>query len=251
MKLGKISNTRLEVGDSFLFLIAFISFNYLFHWENKVAALVQAVTTIALVVFIILSHEMGHIKTAEKVKLAQGETVLKLWALGGVAQIPSLNTASPKQEFWTAIGGPAVNVVYALLSLPLLWLAGTHSVSDIFLQYSTDKSYLQFLVNYFFTLNIVVGVFNMLPGLPMDGGRVLRSVLAMRMSRLSATTIATYVAWGTAAFMAIFGVYVHSLMMVLISGFVSLGAWSELRTARKKAAAELLGYEVIEEDKLL
>jgi Zn-dependent protease len=251
MKLGKIGNTQFEIGQSFLFLVAFILFSYLRAYDSVGLALIQGLTTIVLLTGILVCHEMGHIKAAEKTKLAKGKTTLTLWALGGVAQIPSLSTATPRQELITSVAGPAVNLVFALVSLPLMWLLGTHGLDDLYLRYDPSKSYLQFFMNYFFVLNILTGVFNMLPGFPMDGGRTLRSILAMNMSHLSATTIAVYTAWVVGGLMIVSGLWLGAFMMALIGGFVILGSWAELRRVRQKAMAEMLGFEVVEDDKLL
>jgi len=251
MKLGKISNTQFEVSNSFWFLVAFILFSYISSYDSLGNALIQAFTVIFSLTLILVCHEMGHIKAAEKVKLSKEDSILTLWALGGVAQIPSLGDAKPKQELMTAVAGPAVNLVFALASLPIMWALGIHGIDDIFLRYDTGKSYLQFFMNYFFVLNVVTGVFNMLPGFPMDGGRTLRSVLAMYMSYLQATTIAVYVAWVLGALMIPVGIWFGAYLGALIGGFVIIGSWAELRRVRRKSAAELLGFQVVEDDKLL
>jgi Zn-dependent protease len=251
MKLGKISNTRFEVGYSFWFLVAFILFSYISSYDSLANALIQGLSVIFLLTFILVCHEMGHIKAAERIKLAKGNTILTLWGLGAVAQIPSLGDAKPKQELITAVAGPAVNLVFALVSLPIMWALGIHGIDDIFLRYDTSKSYLQFFMNYFFVLNVLTGVFNMLPGFPMDGGRTLRSVLAMHMSYLRATTIAVYVAWVLGGLMIPVGLLLGAYLGAIIGGFVIMGSWAELRRVRRKTTAELLGFQVVEDDKLL
>jgi len=83
MNLGKVGNTEFKISSSYWFLIAFILFSYIRSYDSLVAALIQGVTTIGLLTFILGCHEMGHIKAAEKTGMAK-ESTLTLWALGGV-----------------------------------------------------------------------------------------------------------------------------------------------------------------------
>ncbi len=146
----------------------------------------------------VLLHEFGHALTARRygIRIAS----ITMYPIGGVAQM--VDRPTPVQELWITVMGPAVNVVLA----PLCWAVGWR-----------DMAY----------VNIGLLLFNMIPAFPMDGGRLLRAVLAIRGSEVRATRIAAMVGRVVAVLMAIYAVYSSQWLLLLVAYMVFNGAGAE------------------------
>lgn len=134
--------------------------------------------TILLFACVVL-HELGHSLVAKAFKIPVREIVLL--PIGGVAQMEK-NPEKPVHELLIAVAGPLVNVVIAIG----IWVAfGKTLLSGIDLKALTSPQSVQpsaqALVFWLLTANVSLAVFNMIPAFPLDGGRVLRAVLAMFM----------------------------------------------------------------------
>jgi stage IV sporulation protein FB len=148
----------------------------------------------------------------------------------------------PSEEFVIAIAGPAVNFVIAglmwvtavlldiNLSNPLRVLAGLGGIS------------LTALFTYIFVYNIFLAVFNLLPAFPMDGGRVFRSLLAMRLDYVKATRIAAAVGRGVAILMGLYGLFNGGIFLILIAVFIFTAATQEEHMVKLRGT--LRGYKV-------
>lgn len=159
----------------------------------------------------ILAHELGHSMVATS---AGGKVSgITLMLLGGVSEIQKL-PKSPGVEAKVAIVGPLVSLAIALVGL------GLHRVLD-------GPPDLLFGLYYLGSINLVVAIFNLLPAFPMDGGRVLRALLAYRFSRVTATRIAAATGTFFAALFVIGGFLVGNLLLALIGLFVWAGARAE------------------------
>ncbi|SIR67298.1 Zn-dependent protease (includes SpoIVFB) [Haladaptatus litoreus] len=173
----------------------------------------------------VLLHELGHSLVARRYGL-ETESIT-LWFLGGLAQFAELPD-DWRQEFAIAIAGPVVSVALGILfygSFELL--AGRFPA-------------VRFVIGYLAVLNVVLAAFNMLPGFPMDGGRVLRAVLSRNRSRLQATRIAAAVGKGFAFLLGITGVFTFNLFWIFIAFFIYIAATSETRQVVMQAAFERL-----------
>lgn len=146
----------------------------------------------------VLLHELGHALTAQHYGILTRS--ITLYPFGGVAALNREPTRS-NEELWIALAGPAVNAALALLALPLA-LLGVPGAA------------------FFAAMNLALGVFNLIPAFPMDGGRVLRAWLSRRKGRFLATeqalNISKYFAW---AFLAL-GLVTTSFNLLLIGGFL-------------------------------
>jgi Zn-dependent protease len=158
-----------------------------------------------------------------------------LYPIGGVARLERI-PEEPRQELVIALAGPAVNVVIAAaLGAGLLWVLGPEPVGESIQRLlglaaaaAPDMTLpgQDFLTALGF-VNVALVVFNMIPAFPMDGGRVLRALLAMRMDYARATRIAAGVGQAAAFGFALVGLMIGHLMLVVVAFFVWIGAGQE------------------------
>ncbi len=165
--------------------------------------------------FSVAVHELGHAYAARRYGI--GTESITLWIFGGLAALESM----PKEwnrEFWIALAGPITSVLLAGVFVLLLQVipAGLPIVI--------------FVVGWLAVINVVLTVFNMLPAFPMDGGRVLRALLARRRSYARATRTAARVGTLFAILFAIVGVLSWNPILILIAFFVYGTASTESRT---------------------
>jgi Zn-dependent protease/predicted transcriptional regulator len=170
-------------------------------------------TALGLFVSVIL-HELGHSAVARwyGVKVRS----ITLWLLGGMAQFDEM----PRQrgaEAVMAIAGPVVSVVVGVVCALLLRSLPPSAVPAAFVLGSLAR------------MNILLALFNMIPALPLDGGRVLRSLLALRTTHLRATQVAAGVSKFLAIALGLFGLWSGQWMLILIAFFVYVAVNSELR----------------------
>ena len=187
-------------------------------WMSYLLGFVTALGLFASV----LIHELGHAVVARLygVKVRN----ITLWLLGGVATFDEM----PRQrgaEAVVAIVGPVVSVLVGAVC----WLA--------LVSLPPSAVPARFVFTYLATMNIALAVFNMLPALPLDGGRVLRSLLALRMSHLRATQVAGGVSKFLAILLGLWGLWTFQMMLVLVAFFVYMAVNGELRAS---LVAELL-----------
>lgn len=203
------------------------------HWSWVLLFLMVLVTnrSFALVYAglfaLVLLHELGHSLAARYYGIPTDN--ITLWPFGGIAsiQVPSV----PKQEFFVAVAGPAVN----LLLIPILNV----------LRIDLPESYSNFCTQLGY-YNIALLVFNLIPAFPMDGGRVFRSLLSMMLrNHLKATLIAVRVGQVICVGFGILGVMTGGFMLVVIAFFIFLAAEGELAQAKRYATVrEITGIEV-------
>ena len=179
----------------------------------------------------VVLHEFGHALMARYFGIRTRD--ITLYPIGGVARLERLSE-KPAEELLIALAGPAVNVVIAALLLPIVVVLSLGVGFATF--WSTALGFL--LVNLLITNVLLVG-FNLLPAFPMDGGRVLRAILAMPLGRLRATEMATKVGIGVAVLLvaAYFLLGVGSPMLVVIVGLMVLMGQQELAMVRHQEAA--------------
>jgi stage IV sporulation protein FB len=175
----------------------------------------------------VLAHEFGHIFTARAFGVATPDVTLL--PIGGVARLERI-PEEPREEFLIAIAGPAVNVVIALV---LVALAGAHL--DVGALGSVDNAGIS-MVDRLAIVNLFLAVFNMIPAFPMDGGRVLRAVLASRMGHTRATEVAAAVGQFAAFLLGFAGLFWNP-MLIFIAVFVYLAASSEAHMVALRAMA--------------
>jgi Zn-dependent protease/CBS domain-containing protein len=180
---------------------------------------IWSVIFILSIFFCVLLHEFGHALTAQKYGIQTKDIILL--PIGGLARLEKL-PEEPRQELYVALAGPLVNIVIFFLLSIVVYLGGLEI--DRLEENHLDKST---IVLYLASANLLLAVFNMLPAFPMDGGRVLRALLSIRMDRVRATQIAGSIGQLLAIGFVFFGLF-YNPILVFIGIFIFLGAQAEV-----------------------
>lgn len=224
-RIGRIAGINLYVHPTFLLLLAWVAIvHYLSRrsWSDAAEGLLFVVTLFGIVVL----HELGHALTARRFGIRTRD--ITLLPIGGVARLERMPD-DPKQELLVAIAGPAVNVALAMvLSVIVVPLYGAASLTMVTM---VEGPILVKLV----WVNVGLAIFNLLPAFPMDGGRVLRALLAMQMDYVKATQIAANIGQAMALLFGFAGLF-GDPFLVFIALFVWIGAAQEAATVQMKAA---------------
>ncbi len=215
LRLGAPFGITLRLHWSFLLLGGWLGLSALGQ-TGSLTAVVSFVFLGFIVFGSVALHEYGHALTARHYGIGTRE--ITLLPIGGIAQLDG-SPGHPRHEFWIALAGPAVNLALVALVLVLepIFQGATGSGP------SPGQSILAFALY----VNLFMGLFNLLPALPMDGGRILRALLALRMPALRATRISARVARFLAAAMMVYGLIQGELMLAVIGGFVWITAGAE------------------------
>jgi Zn-dependent protease len=182
-----------------------------------------AVGLILAVFVCVVLHEFGHSLQVKRYGIPVRDIVLL--PIGGMARAERI-PEDPRQEIIVAISGPLVNFALALLLFGILFVGGDGMVGEEF-------------VTSLLVINLVLGLFNLVPAFPMDGGRILRGVLATRMHYLRATSVARAIGQVIAVGFVIVG-FLNSafLMLPVIAVFIFFGAMNEENMIRIRHTLE-------------
>jgi stage IV sporulation protein FB len=215
LNLGSVAGTVVRVHITFVLFLGWIFFA---SWASGgSAAAWQGLAFMLLLFACVLAHEFGHIFTARYFGVSTPDVVLL--PIGGVARLERI-PEEPWEEFLVAIAGPLVNVAIALA---LVVLAGAQlKTGNLAAVESANAS----LIDRLAAVNLFLALFNMIPAFPMDGGRVLRALLATRTGYVRATEIAAFIGQGVAFALGFIGLF-NNPMLIFIAIFVYLAASSE------------------------
>lgn len=182
-------------------------------------------STIASVLFFstILLHELSHSFVAKRKGL--NIQSITLFVFGGVAQMEEI-PRNPKLELTMAAAGPALSLVIGILTYAFYVYFGPVEVDGIGM---TTKNAILITAGIISVYNLVLGIFNLLPAFPMDGGRVLRAFLALWLPYMDATRMAVSIGKTFAFLMGIIGLLAFNIILILIAVFVFYGAQGEER----------------------
>ena len=219
LNLGKVAGIKLTVHWTFIILIGWVFFMHYRMGHDMQQALIGVVFILALFVCVTL-HELGHALTAKRFNIiTQSITLLPIGGLAKMEKMPE----KPIQELWVAIAGPLVNVVIAILLY--VYLTISNSIPPLI-----DIEHMQLQgTGFWFNLliaNVILALFNLIPAFPMDGGRVLRAILAFKLDRGKATKIAATIGQLLAISFVFFGFF-SNIWLVFIGIFIYLGAGAE------------------------
>jgi Zn-dependent protease len=224
-KMGTFAGIAVYVHATFLLLLGWIALSHWMQYRSLLPTLTGVAFTLALFVCVVL-HEYGHALMARRFGIATKD--ITLLPIGGVARLERMPD-KPNQELWVALAGPAVNVVLAALLGAYPFLTGHFEpVRQMGLTHG------MFLERLLFANLFLVG-FNLIPAFPMDGGRVLRALLAKRMEYVRATQIAARVGQGLAFLFGFVGLFTNPFL-VFIALFVWIGAAQEAAVVETKSA---------------
>lgn len=224
-KIGQFRGIGVYMHATFLILIAFI---VLSHWSagHSVGKTLEGVGFILALFGCVVLHEFGHALMAARYGIKTRD--ITLLPIGGVARLERM-PEEPLQELWVALAGPAVNVVIA--AALYAWIHLTDGIGPLEQLTVTSGSFLERLM----FVNVSLVLFNMLPAFPMDGGRVLRALLATKLEYARATQIAANIGQAMALLFALLGLFTSPFLM-FIALFVWIGAAQETGMATMKAA---------------
>lgn len=208
--LGRFFGIETRVHFTFVLVLAWAAYSAIAQGGTAVAAALAVLFMVAVFASVLL-HEIGHALMARVFGVPTRQIVLS--PLGGVAQLDG-QVLRPREEFWVALAGPLVSFVLAGSLFTLAALTGAWSPTSF--------------IGGLAWANLMIAAFNMLPAFPMDGGRVLRSVLASRVGLGRGTEIAAKVGRVAAVGMMIAGLFT-SPMLFLIGAFVFVAAGAEAR----------------------
>lgn len=227
LKLGSVGGIGVYLHWTFGLLITWIFLSHLGAGQSAGQALVGVAFILALFTCVVM-HEFGHALVAKHYGVRTRD--ITLLPIGGVARMERIPEKA-MQEFWVSVAGPAVNAL----------IAGTLFIFLTLFDHWQPVRTLQGLEGGFLEqlmwVNLFIGAFNLLPAFPMDGGRVLRSLLATRMNRRRATVIAANIGQVLAILLGVIGFF-YNPILVFIAVFVYLGAQGEVDYVETQSALE-------------
>jgi stage IV sporulation protein FB len=223
VNIGSIAGTAVRIHITFVLFLIWI---FVASWvQGGPEAAWNGLAFLLLLFACVLAHEFGHIFTARAFGVATPDVTLL--PIGGVARLERIPEA-PGEELLVAVAGPLVNVAIALI---LVVVFGANlSVQHLGAVESQHVSMIDRLA----IVNIFLVLFNMIPAFPMDGGRVLRALLAMRLGHVRATEIAATIGQWTAFALGFLGLFTNPLL-IFIAIFVYLAASSEAQLVAIRA----------------
>ncbi|TCK23828.1 Zn-dependent protease [Ancylobacter aquaticus] len=231
LTVGYVYGTAVRIHVTFLLFLVWIWVAY--YQRGGAGAAWEGVAFVALLFLCVLLHEFGHIFAARRYGVKTPEVTL--WPFGGIARLERI-PEKPSEELVVALAGPAVNV--AIAAVLLVFLGGNVGMEHIEAIENPQVSLLAKLA----AANIFLVVFNLIPAFPMDGGRVLRALLAMKMSHAQATQMAASIGQGLAIGLGVLGIFGNP-MLIIIAVFVFLAASGEAGQVQMKQVAQGLLVE--------
>ncbi|MEA3338174.1 MAG: site-2 protease family protein [Chloroflexota bacterium] len=245
LTIATVRGIEIKVHWSFVLILAYGAFTWgriasqdaAGETTSLVTGAIYGVLLVLLLFVIVVFHELGHGITAQYFNIPVRD--ITLLPLGGVARLER-QPDTPWQELLVAIAGPAVNFALMLILLPLLFavmaVQDVNSASQVLSTYTSIS--LLGLVTFLVLTNLILGVFNLLPAFPMDGGRILRSLLSLALPFTTATRLAANIGRALAVMMGIWAVVNRDIFLTMIAIFIYMGASDENAETRVRDALE-------------
>lgn len=228
IRIAHVAGIDVKIHATFLLFLVWIAFAHYLRGGTTAAA--SGILFILLLFGSVLLHEFGHAFAAKRYGIPTPD--ITLLPIGGVARLARMPD-DPRQELVVALAGPAVNVGIAVALY--LSLGSMADLSELGRLEDPQGGMLAKLL----AANVVLVLFNLIPAFPMDGGRVLRAILAMRTGYVRATQIAATLGQGIAFLFGFVGLFVNPLL-IFIALFVYLGATQEAAVAEMRDVTERL-----------
>ncbi len=238
LKIARIWGVDIQVHWSFILILFYGAFLFGRNASSLAAGAFYGVVVILLLFVCVVLHEFGHAIVAKY--FGVNVPHITLLPIGGVAQLERM-PRKPMQEFLIAIAGPAVNFALAAVLLPAALLVVSMSIGtgsmwalvSALMRTAQSMSVGGLLLTLAGT-NLLLGIFNLLPAFPMDGGRILRALLALRLRYVPATRIAVLIGRGMAILFAIWGISGGGIFLLLVAFFVYVGGRGELEAVQSR-----------------
>lgn len=232
-RIARFFGIDLKIHWTFTFIVILISLQFA---SAGAAGLLFGLTLVALLFLCVTLHEFGHALVAQKYNIPVREIVLL--PIGGVAVMGRI-PEKPKQELMIAIAGPLVNVAILLVLVPIfLALGGGSALPQIADGRIARGSFADLpsagfaLLTTMISANVMLVLFNLIPAFPLDGGRIFRSLLAMKLPYVRATRIAATVGQVAAVILALIGILTQQWILAIIAFFIFMGAGAESAAAQ-------------------
>ncbi|MEX0328944.1 MAG: site-2 protease family protein [Ruegeria sp.] len=223
--LGRLFGSELRVHVTFFLLLAWVGFAA--YADGGWTAAVENLFFVLALFACVVAHEYGHALMARRYGIRTPD--ITLLPIGGLARLERM-PQKPMQEVWVALAGPAVNIVIWLILL----LLGAGTQLDAFAQLDSARADLLGRLAY---VNLLLAAFNMIPAFPMDGGRVFRALLCLKMDRVKATRLAAIGGQIVAVGLGFLGLTSGNPILVLIAVFVFIAANAESQDVALRAAS--------------
>lgn len=218
VKIGKFLGIDVFIHWTFLILIAWIVMLQL-RTNGDLSHILTAVGFILVLFLCVTLHEYGHALAARRYGIKTKH--ITLLPIGGIALLEKM-PEKPAQELIVALAGPLVNFVIAAVLMIYLYASGQPLFATQFTSLPTADNFIQNLLK----INLVLAVFNLIPAFPMDGGRALRAILALKLNRVLATRIAARIGQFIAILFVFWGLFSNPFL-VFIGIFIFLAAQAE------------------------
>ncbi len=223
--VGRILGSELRVHVTFFLLLLWIGFSA--YSTGGMAAAIDNVLFVLALFACVVAHEFGHALMARRYGIRTPD--ITLLPIGGLARLERM-PEKPMQEIWVALAGPAVNVAIWLV----LVLLGAGIRIDVLSQVDSAHSD---MLGRLASLNLLLAAFNMIPAFPMDGGRVFRALLCLKMDRVKATRYAAFGGQVMAFGLGFLGLSSGNPILVLIAIFVFIAANAESQDVAMRSVA--------------
>jgi Zn-dependent protease len=225
-KLAHVAGIGIYIHATFVLIVAWVALQY-WRSERTASAALEGVAFVLALFTCVVLHELGHALVARRYGVRTRD--ITLLPIGGVARLERV-PEQPSGELLVALAGPAVNLVIA--GALFLWLGMSPGLEPIERPGAAAGGFLERL----FWTNVVLAAFNLLPAFPMDGGRVLRALLATRLTYPRATELAARIGQAIALGFGFLGLAYSNPVLVFIALFVWIGASSESGMVSLRAA---------------
>jgi Zn-dependent protease/predicted transcriptional regulator len=225
MKIARLAGIDIQIHATFLLIIAWVGFSY-YLANGTLQAVVAGIAFLLAMFLCVVLHELGHALAARRFGIQTRD--ITLLPIGGVARLERM-PEKPMQELWVALAGPAVNIIISAALLVVLLVTGTFPTMNALS--ITGGAFLERLL----VVNLFLAFFNLIPAFPMDGGRVVRALLATRLPYTRATQIAATLGQVLAFVFGFIGLFTNPFL-VFIAFFVYIGAAQEASLVQMKSA---------------
>ena len=228
--IARLLGSEIRIHVTFFLLLAWIGIAH--YQQGGSQAAIEGLLFIIALFACVVAHEFGHALAARRYGIRTPD--ITLLPIGGVARLERM-PEKPGQEIVVALAGPAVNVVIAIVLILIM-----NARFDMEALQRLDNPALGFLAR-LASVNVFLVLFNLIPAFQMDGGRVLRALLALRFSRRRATEIAARIGQALAFVFGFLGLIGGNPLLIFIAVFVYLAATAEAQSVGMQDVSRQLG----------